>query len=176
MPGDSILIFKISQVLWVNCTSKNLRLFSLISKDLRWSQVSWRDLKSRQASISKYQMIWDDPTWTEVILEWSQVISADLKWCGKMPGDPNSISGSRKYFQLHCKNLWIVSVISQDLRWPQVMSSHVRKYHSVSDDLRWSQLNWGDLTWSQEITADPKWSPTTSGDSSWSQDIPSVVS
>ena len=99
-------------------------------------------------------------------------------------GWSHSISGSPKYFEVHCKNMWIFSVISEDLRWPHVMSSHV-KWIIFGDQMMWADLTWcqvmsgsilkyqmiwGDLSWTEVILRD-LWCEITSHHHSWSQVI-----
>ena len=117
--------------LWIfsNMISEDLRLFSLIS------EVTSGDVKSCQSpvvspkltALSDDQKAWGDLSAELMVilgdlsadLSWSQVIWDNIGWS-------QVISSYPKYFELHCKNLCIFSVISEDLRWPQAMSSHLR--------------------------------------------------
>ena len=85
-------------------------------------------------------------------LRWSQLISSDL---GQMSGWSQADLRSPKYFELHCKNLWIFSWFQKtwgNLRWCQVMSGSIIKYQMIWRDLSWTEVILGDLSWSQLIS------------------------
>ena len=128
---------------WSQLISSDLGQYRVIPGDLKLSQVFWTALQKPVDIFSDFtrsEVTSGDVKSCQVVslsIRWSEVISAELRWSYVILGDHSwpqvmwdnvgwsqVISGSPKYFELHCKNLWIFSVISQDLRWPQVMSSH----------------------------------------------------
>ena len=137
--------------------------------DLRWCQVM-------SGSIIKYQMISGNLTWTEVILEWSQVISANFKWSGTVSGDPRWSQALPSILTCTAKISGYFRWYSEDLRssevkltWSHVMSGSIIKYQMIWGDLSSAEVILRDLRWSQ---LDLKWSGTTSGDPRWSSSYP----
>ena len=108
--------------------------------------------------IGKYQMISDDPSWTEVILgdpRSSQVISSGLGNAGWS----HSISGSPKYFE---RALQKSVDIFGDFRRSEVTSRDVKSCQVVSLNIRWCEVISAELRWSYVISEDHSWSQVIS--------------
>ena len=132
----------LSQVFWT-ALQKSVDIFG----DFRSSEVTSGDVKSCQGSILKYQMIWRDLSWTEVILgglRWSKLIPGDLRQHRLIPG-----------------NLKLSQVLWIELRRSEVIFLDIKRSEVISGKLKWSPIMSGNITsirWSEMIPAELKWS------------------